>query len=214
MSGVCVTSGTRNDQQEVDRFFHKQPFSPTPTKSVPGVQQQHSSSTTTAVLYAFAFVPVVTVYVRVVGAQQEIEPRRYFHVQCNDQTNTHRRTSYKVYKAYSSSKSSSSYLVHIIGMPMVPLFDMRRPRDTNPIPCEGGPCITQYISLNSKRHHVCTSTPNAKTRPLHPSPYCAHLKAAERRVKAPLERRHQLHPAVLRHLFVLDKTVFVHKTVS
>ena len=40
-----------------------------------------SSSTTPAVLQALAVVPVVTMYVRVAGAQQEVEPRQHVHVQ-------------------------------------------------------------------------------------------------------------------------------------
>ena len=49
--------------------------------------QQHDSSsgTTAAVLQALVFVPVVTVYVCVVGAQQEIEPRHHRHVKCRNQ---------------------------------------------------------------------------------------------------------------------------------
>ena len=54
-----------------------------------GVQQQYSSSsgTTTTVFQALAFVPV-TVYARVLGAQQqdEIEPRQKCHAQCNSET--------------------------------------------------------------------------------------------------------------------------------
>ena len=63
-------------------FLQKQPFSLAATKASPGIQKYSSSSsssgTTAAALQAHAFVPVVTVYVRVAGAQQqEIEPRQH-----------------------------------------------------------------------------------------------------------------------------------------
>ena len=45
-----------------------------------------SSRPTAAVFQTLVLVPVVTVYVSVVGAQQDIETRRYLHVQCNNQT--------------------------------------------------------------------------------------------------------------------------------
>ena len=52
------------------------------------MQQQNSSSSsmTPAVFQALVLLPVVTLYVTVVGARQEIEPRQHFHVQCINQT--------------------------------------------------------------------------------------------------------------------------------
>ena len=64
----------------MDLFFVKQPLSLAGTKSVPYTQQPYSSSSAmaAAVLQVLAFAPVVTVYVYVcvVGAQQETEPRQ------------------------------------------------------------------------------------------------------------------------------------------
>ena len=52
----------------------------------------YNSSTTAAVFQVPPFVPLVTVYVGVVGAQRGINPWQHFHVECIYQT--HRRTSY------------------------------------------------------------------------------------------------------------------------
>ena len=76
------------------------------TKSVPS----SSGSTTPAVFHALAFVPVATVYVRVLGEQHEmIEPPSACS-RPTQQSKIHRRTSHQVYEAYNSGKISSSYI--------------------------------------------------------------------------------------------------------
>ena len=58
-------------------------------KMIPGIREQNSSSTTAGAAFfkALAVVPVVAVYVGVVGAQQVIEPRQqHFHAQYNNTT--------------------------------------------------------------------------------------------------------------------------------
>ena len=60
---------------------------------------------------SLAFVPVVTVYVCVVDAQQGIEPRQHFHVQCN-KSNTHRRVSYHTrYTKHTAGAKAVSYVI-------------------------------------------------------------------------------------------------------
>ena len=58
------------------------------------IQQQHSSNTTAALLQCLPFVPVVAVYVRGVGAQQEIEHRPIF-LRPIQQSNAYRGTRYR-----------------------------------------------------------------------------------------------------------------------
>ena len=87
---------------------------------------------------ALAFVPVVTVYVCVVGAQQEIEPRQHFHAQCNDQTRIvgpHTR-----YAKLTAAAEAVHKVAHTVSLERLcsvfSLSDLRRPRDikANPIP--------------------------------------------------------------------------------
>ena len=95
-------------------------------------QEQHSSSRTTpAVFQRLAFVPAVTVYVSVVGAQQEIEPRQHFHVQRNN--HAHVVGPHTRYTQHTVVVKAVAPL-YINGTPMFPLFDMRRPRDIKSIP--------------------------------------------------------------------------------
>ena len=71
--------------------------------------QQHSSSSTSAAFQALTPVPVVTVYVCVVAARQEMEPRQHSQVRCGIQTpfvGPHTRC--LVYEALSNTKNNSS----------------------------------------------------------------------------------------------------------
>ena len=82
------------------------------TKSVYKAVAQQQQCTTQTVFQALAFVPVGHgVCVRVVGAQQEIEPRQRFRIQCNNQTHIVRsHTRYDIRSIQRSSKSGSSYI--------------------------------------------------------------------------------------------------------
>ena len=96
-------------------------------------QQQHN---TAAVCQAPAVVPAVTVYARVVGAQQEIELRQHAQVQCNNQS-THRRTLYQASEAYgSSSKTKAVAHTYHHWNGCVPSFRLSTPPgyQVNPIP--------------------------------------------------------------------------------
>ena len=109
---------------------------------------QHSSSDTTAGAAFRALFAINSMswwmFARLIRSRRSIEPRQQFHVQRNNQTHVHGRTSYQVQEACSSSKNSSSFfcgdswrflcslgtaLLHVIGKAVFPLFDMRRPRD-------------------------------------------------------------------------------------
>ena len=50
------------------------------------------------------------------------------------QYNTHRRTSYQVYEAHSSSKKNADHRLHIIVKAAFPLFDLRRSRGNKSTP--------------------------------------------------------------------------------
>ena len=98
-----------------------------------------------AVFQARAFVPVLTVYMCVVGAQQEIEPQQHFHVKCKAQKHIVRPHTTHT-KNTVAAKNAAAHISLVIGMPMFPLF-LRRPWDIKSTPSRRG---TLYI-IETKR---------------------------------------------------------------
>ena len=104
-------------------------------------QQYNSSSAMAAVFHALACVPVVTPCVCVVGAQQEIEPRRYFHVQLDNQAHiVEPNTRYTKHTARAKAIAGGSFHTRFISHwnACVHFFYLRRPRDMNPTPARRG----------------------------------------------------------------------------
>ena len=105
VSVVCAVIGAQNDQEQRRINFVKSSRSAVRPlhqyECTSAVQQQRYDGS--RVPQAVAFVPVVKVYMCVVGDQQEIEPPQHFHVQRNNQ-NTRCRTSHQIHEAYSSSE--------------------------------------------------------------------------------------------------------------
>ena len=132
------------------------------------IQQQHSSSSTTAAVFqALTFVPAVTAWSRctlVIGAQQEIESRQHFHVQRNNQTHTvgpHAR-----YTKHTAAAKAVAHTHHWSAC--VPPFRLTTSTgyQVNPIP-EGH----HELRRNIQRHYILNGKHNYSIRP--PFPFMA-----------------------------------------
>ena len=139
VSGVCavIHSNTKRSRRAVRIIFHKQPLNLAATRTIyrttaAAVHRQP------VVLQALDFVPVVTVNVCMVDAQQqEIEPQHDTFSSPTQQPNTHRQTSHTRYTNLYSSKSSSTYCTYRWNA-CVPHFRLATPSGyhANPIPKE------------------------------------------------------------------------------
>ena len=82
----------------------------------------------------------------VAGAQQQKRSGHGHITRPTQHSNTHRRASCQVYEAHSSRKKQYRcrlmHIIHIIGTPVLPLFDLRRPRDIKSTPSRRG---TLYV---------------------------------------------------------------------
>ena len=104
------------------------------------------------VFEAFIFVPVVTVYVCVVGVQQEREPRQYFHVQCNNQTHIigpHIRYANHIAVAKADHTYYKNGGVLHFGLGMPPGYQV------NPIPTGGVVFIVEKYTSDPKTMESC-----------------------------------------------------------
>ena len=100
------------------------------------------SSTAEACVLSYCLVPVVVVYVCVIGAQREIEPRQPFHIQCTNQS--HIIQPHTKYTKHTAAAKSAFHTYHWNAC--VPPFRPATPPgyQSNPVP-KGKPCTLYSI---------------------------------------------------------------------